>query len=482
MSRRNRDIVDILEDHEREIRRLKQALARAGGASGVTDHGALTGLDPDDDHTQYVLASGARDITGTQKVAYDHATDPSLELEGGHTSTWWSGAIRFAANEDAVHWTVGMRGDNDAVNDFLFQSDDSGATDWMRFVYSASQIHALKPVFLNGNELNLGATDDWSIQTAGDDYGVYEGAQARWRIRDDDNDGYFEMFGTGGAEIFRADAGQILTPNGSVTAPGRAFLGDTNTGPYLVSANIYGISTGGVKRAVFQDGGTSGSVGNRGAGVLAIEDVTAVGSATGSITRLLSLGWDTGNDVALEVQAVRDATGSDWQTLAVGIRRVTDSTGQASLWWKGSQIIVGATASTNNETLAVNGTFEAKPDTTGGAANAYWGGGGSGWWYLRHNTSARKYKKHIDYDVQGWLAEVELRPAKFWRDDDQAWYIDFIADDLAEQDELLGVFIEGEVENYHKPGVVAVLAAKMHRAEAKIQSLEDALRSLLDGA
>lgn len=33
-------------------------------AAGVTDHGALTGLDPDDDHTQYFLASGTRDITG----------------------------------------------------------------------------------------------------------------------------------------------------------------------------------------------------------------------------------------------------------------------------------------------------------------------------------------------------------------------------------------------------------------------------------
>jgi hypothetical protein len=34
---------------------------------GVTDHGALTGL-ADDDHAQYVLASGARDITGNQSV------------------------------------------------------------------------------------------------------------------------------------------------------------------------------------------------------------------------------------------------------------------------------------------------------------------------------------------------------------------------------------------------------------------------------
>ena len=35
-----------------------------GGASGVTDHGALTGLTPDDDHPQYLLASGTRHATG----------------------------------------------------------------------------------------------------------------------------------------------------------------------------------------------------------------------------------------------------------------------------------------------------------------------------------------------------------------------------------------------------------------------------------
>lgn len=38
------------------------------GGGGVTDHGALTGLTPDDDHTQYVLAAGGRDITGSQNV------------------------------------------------------------------------------------------------------------------------------------------------------------------------------------------------------------------------------------------------------------------------------------------------------------------------------------------------------------------------------------------------------------------------------
>ncbi|KKN55842.1 hypothetical protein LCGC14_0578330 [marine sediment metagenome] len=40
---------------------------------GVTDHGALTGLDPDDDHTQYVLVDGTREMTGNLSLDKDSA-------------------------------------------------------------------------------------------------------------------------------------------------------------------------------------------------------------------------------------------------------------------------------------------------------------------------------------------------------------------------------------------------------------------------
>jgi hypothetical protein len=39
-----------------------------GGGGGVTDHGALTGLG-DDDHTQYLLAAGTRELTGNLSVS-----------------------------------------------------------------------------------------------------------------------------------------------------------------------------------------------------------------------------------------------------------------------------------------------------------------------------------------------------------------------------------------------------------------------------
>jgi len=40
----------------------------AVSASGI-DHGGLSGLDPDDDHTQYLLADGTRDLTGDWTIS-----------------------------------------------------------------------------------------------------------------------------------------------------------------------------------------------------------------------------------------------------------------------------------------------------------------------------------------------------------------------------------------------------------------------------
>jgi hypothetical protein len=100
MARRNRDLVQILDEHERAIRRLKQALARAGGGAApafgdltdVTitspatggliyyngsawvdgDHGNLAGLS-DNDHPQYALLTGDgdADFTGGVKMKSD---------------------------------------------------------------------------------------------------------------------------------------------------------------------------------------------------------------------------------------------------------------------------------------------------------------------------------------------------------------------------------------------------------------------------
>lgn len=71
---RRRDLVEILDDHEKELRRMKATLARVAN-SGVTEHDLLNGL-ADDDHPQYLLAA-------------THAADPHsdyLPLTGGELS------------------------------------------------------------------------------------------------------------------------------------------------------------------------------------------------------------------------------------------------------------------------------------------------------------------------------------------------------------------------------------------------------------
>ena len=105
--------------------------------------------------------------------------------------------------------------------------------------------------------------------------------------------------------------------------------------------------------------------------------------------------------------------------------------------------------------------------TDGGAVNVVVDSDGD----IMRSTSARKYKSHIDYNMKH-LADIELRPTKFYRKDSKAWFIGFVADDLGDQDELLGVYDDGEIENYDLRAVVAVLAAKVNRLEAQVLELK----------
>lgn len=56
--------------------------APSGGGAGVSDHGALTGLS-DDDHTQYLLATGARALTGNQSAGSNKITSLAAATANG---------------------------------------------------------------------------------------------------------------------------------------------------------------------------------------------------------------------------------------------------------------------------------------------------------------------------------------------------------------------------------------------------------------
>lgn len=112
-----------------------------------------------------------------------------------------------------------------------------------------------------------------------------------------------------------------------------------------------------------------------------------------------------------------------------------------------------------------------RDNTTGSAANGFVNSLSG---VLGRSTSARRYKSRITYNVD-YLADIDLRPAKFYRKDDHRWFYGLIADDLVDQDSLLGDYDEnGEVENYDDREVIAVLAAKVNRLEAEIAQLKEA--------
>jgi hypothetical protein len=68
------DLLQGLRDGNPAVLRRLAVLEAGGGGGGVTDHGALTGL-ADDDHTQYLLADGSRDLAGDWSAGSNKITD-----------------------------------------------------------------------------------------------------------------------------------------------------------------------------------------------------------------------------------------------------------------------------------------------------------------------------------------------------------------------------------------------------------------------
>lgn len=199
-----------------------------------------------------------------------------------------------------------------------------------------------------------------------------------------------------------------LVPDGTEAAPSFSFIAEPGTGIYRVGANILGITANGT-------------------GMVTISTTAITLSNT---LRIDPAGWVYSNDTDL------------------GIYRAGTNN---------SRFVAGG-----NDIAGWNSSgFYVNSGTTGSAANVHLAG--ATLQLLVRSTSALKYKSHLsDAD----LADIELRPMKFYREDDDAWYYGFIADWLGEQDRLLGTYDEnGEIENYDQRAVMAVMAAKINRLE-----------------
>ena len=143
--------------------------------------------------------------------------------------------------------------------------------------------------------------------------------------------------------------------------------------------------------------------------------------------------------------------------------------GGMGLYRISSGVMGFATLGVLRASVQSGGFYATTPNTTGSAANLVTAGAAHN--NFQRSTSARKYKTQITDAAH--LADVVLEPVKFWRNDDKKWFYGFIADDLAVQDRLLGMYEDGEIENYDYRSVMAVMAAKINRLERQVDSLTE---------
>jgi hypothetical protein len=129
------------------------------------------------------------------------------------------------------------------------------------------------------------------------------------------------------------------------------------------------------------------------------------------------------------------------------------------------------------------GYIHSVPGTTGTAANmTMLVASGSEYYWAHRDTSSRRYKEDIDYDVIDYLASLELKPSKFYRPDDDREWFGLIAEDVDDQDPLLTNEWEedGGPANWNTNSVVTVLAAQVIALQEDVKALQRRLTKCPD--
>jgi hypothetical protein len=123
---------------------------------GVTDHGGLAGLG-DDDHTQYVLADGTRDIGGSLTVSTLNISG-NLSTANSSTVTVPRGYISTSQDRFAVDGSgIGSGADN------LYVTNGAGP-----FIYYETSTNG--SVRNGANEFGLGAVPTYTVSSTPDSY------------------------------------------------------------------------------------------------------------------------------------------------------------------------------------------------------------------------------------------------------------------------------------------------------------------------
>src|SRR5690606_27796596 len=265
---------------------------------------------------------------------------------------------------------------------------------------------------------------------------------------------------TGGPQLVADDSGTI---------PVFTFTNDDDTGMYRSGSNALTLATAGIGRVTISGTRVDLDYSGTDQEILRFNTERAWSffqRSSGASTRLALVSATTSKNFDIEApsgmfarfhasssvsnsffQAENVLVGANGSASSPSLRwAATSNTG---IFYSSSANQIGfATAGTARVLIGTGGyaNFLVRDNTTGSSPNVFISSSGGSTGVMFRSTSARKYKSHIDYGLD--LASIKLKPAKFYREDDDAWYYGFIADDLADEDSLLGVYDDGEVENY----------------------------------
>lgn len=402
------------------------------------------------------------DITGT------------LTMKSG--STFKSGSsddyLQIAADTNEVKWIPGNALEH-ATAKPLIRTTDFGVNGWTlvvdagregtdttssQLVLSSKTLGGLTGV---GASLNA-AFDDLSLSAteAGKDVNITAANDIILTTTDASGDIDLNPNGTitlSPGDHTVIDTGQLKLPGGSSGSPALTYEFDTNLGFFRVGADINGHSgeirfyqTGDTADYVLIDPGSSGNQ-------LYIND-------------------SANPQMQFKNRGIGGAGENYWfHHSGTAFYLLRDSNGDGSWnsphpWWvshSSGDFYVG-------NALRVSYIYN---NTSGSAANVFVASTG----LLLRATSGRRYKKNIRYDVD-WMADIELKPAQFYRTDDKRRMIGFVAEDLIEQSNFLDSWdpetrrMSGD--NYDDRALLAVMAAKLNRAESERADLHARLEAL----
>jgi hypothetical protein len=265
----------------------------------VGDHGNLAGL-TDDDHTQYVLANGTRNITGPQIITVNSASDALRITQTGAGNAL---VVEDAANPDSSPFVIDANGlavfgHTAAIPAYAFNNQLQVLSTTNAYQLNAAfRADAFSPILTIAHSRNAAIGSHTILQNA-DETGIlaFAGSDGTAFIRT--------------AQISSAVDG---TP-GTNDMPGRLVFSTTADGASSPTERMRIDSSGNV------------SIGGSSSAATLVVTGSAIGSLLGDATELFRNYFSTGNIIYLKTSGIRHTAGANWTGVGVRQQCVVDVT------------------------------------------------------------------------------------------------------------------------------------------------------------